>query len=100
EESRPRPTPRSFLATYRALRADFGSIGLAVATLASVGIVGWAIVDLMAAHTGYLRAALFHGHLELAVAALTLVEGRRLVDYDSPPLDKRAGVLAARQPSC
>jgi hypothetical protein len=39
-----------------------------------VGIVGWALHDLIAARTGYLRLAISHGYLELAVATLFLLE--------------------------
>jgi hypothetical protein len=84
EEGRDRPTPRSFLASYRALLADFGGPGLLAAVACAAAVMVWALLDLAAARDGYLRAALFHGHLELAVAALVIVEHRRLADYASP----------------
>jgi hypothetical protein len=77
EEDRRRETPRTFAATLRALAADVGRPLLALTGLAAVGLAVWAAVDVFAARTGYLRAVLFHGHLELAAAALLFVEGAR-----------------------
>ncbi|MEQ9073900.1 MAG: hypothetical protein RLP09_08570 [Sandaracinaceae bacterium] len=77
EEDRPRETPRTFAATLRALRADFGAPLLTLAFVAAVGLAGWAAWDVFAARHGYLRAVLFHGHLELVAAALLFVEGTR-----------------------
>jgi hypothetical protein len=78
EDDRPRVTPRSFRASYRALRDELGTLVLAVFALASVGLAIWACVDLVEARTGYLRFARFHGMLELTAIALWLiVPGRR-----------------------
>ncbi len=78
EEDRPQRTPRSFLASYRALESDFGPWPLALVGLGCVALAIWAVVDLAEARTGYLRMAIFHGHLELAAAALLFAEGRPL----------------------
>jgi hypothetical protein len=72
EDDRPRETPRSFRATYLALRDELGSVLLAAFALASVGLAIWACVDLVEARTGYLRFARFHGMLELTAIALWL----------------------------
>jgi hypothetical protein len=77
EEDRPRETPRTFAASLRALAADFGWPLLLLTFAAALGIAVWATIDLLEARAGYLRAVLFHGHLEIAAAALLLVEGRR-----------------------
>lgn len=77
EEDRPQPTPRTFAASFRALERDFGPRLLWASLLLMAGLAVWAVGDLMAARTGYLRMALFHGYLELAAAALLFVEGRR-----------------------
>jgi hypothetical protein len=76
DDDRERPTPRTFRASFRALRDDLGPIVLAVAALASLGVIAWALVDLGEARAGYLRAAIFHGHLELVALALVATEGR------------------------
>lgn len=76
EEDRPQPTPRTFAASFRALERDFGPLLLWASLFLMGGLAVWAIGDLMAARTGYLRMALFHGYLELAAAALLFVEGR------------------------
>ena len=76
EEDRGRPTPRSFVRTVRALTADFGAPGLCLCLVLALGITGWAAFDLFSAYDGYLRAAVFHGHLELAALALLFAEGR------------------------
>jgi hypothetical protein len=76
EEDRDRPAPRSWRASLRTLRADFGDPWLAAFGMVFVGLAGWGLVDLMAARTGYLRLALFHGPLEFGVLALVLAEGR------------------------
>ena len=77
EEDRQRETPRTFAASLRALREDFGAPLLALVILVCLGVAVWAAVDVFAARNGYLRAVLFHGHLELAAAALLFIEGRR-----------------------
>jgi hypothetical protein len=91
EEDRPRPAPRTFAGSYRALRADFGLAPLLVAAALSAAVAVWACVDLSGARTGYLRFASFHGQLELAAAALLWAEGWRWSSRGrcstSPPCD-------------
>jgi hypothetical protein len=70
EDDRPRATPRSFRASYLALRDELGSLLLAAFALASVGLAIWAVADLVEARAGYLRFARFHGMLELTAIAL------------------------------
>lgn len=77
EDARARPVPRSFCASWLALRADIGRGPLALAAAMAIGIALWGAGDLVAAREGYLRLAAFHGYLELAVMALLLVERRR-----------------------
>jgi hypothetical protein len=77
EEDRPRETPRTFAASFRALREELGLPILVLTALAALGLAAWAAADLYAARFGYLRAVLFHGHLEIAAAALLFVEGAR-----------------------
>jgi hypothetical protein len=72
EEDRARPTPRTFRASVEALREE-GSLGVIVAfAVAALGLAVWAAFDLYEARFGYLRGALFHGYLELAIAAALL----------------------------
>jgi hypothetical protein len=56
---------------------DFGVVPLVIFVALALGIAAWAVVDLTQARLGYLRLAVFHGYLELAVGALWLIEGRR-----------------------
>ncbi len=77
EDARGRPAPRPFQATWRALVADFGAPLLLAFVALALFIAAWGAVDLVQARWGYLRLAAFHGYLELAAAALFLVEGRR-----------------------
>ena len=77
EDARPRPAPRPFRASWRALRDDLGRPLLGLALLLALGIATWGALDLIAAREGYLRLATFHGYLELAVAALLVLERRR-----------------------
>jgi hypothetical protein len=77
EDDRPRAAPRPWRATWRALVEDFGAVPLAIFVALALGIAAWAVVDLTQARLGYLRLAVFHGYLELAVGALWLIEGRR-----------------------
>lgn len=74
EDDRPRATPRTFRATYRALELDFGRIALWLACACAFAFAAWAVVDLSVARHAYLRFALFHGHLELAALALWWAE--------------------------
>jgi hypothetical protein len=76
EDARTRRSPRPFRSTYRALLADLGPVVLVGATLAAFAIAVWAVVDLATARDGYLRAAIGHGHLELAAGALLFAGGR------------------------
>ena len=46
------------------------------AAIATLVFCAWGLRDLYGARDGYLSFARFHGSLELAVAALWLVEGR------------------------
>lgn len=74
EDDRPQPAPRTFAASLRALRNDMGAVTLLIALALGVWFAVWAVLDLTASRTGYLRLALFHGYLELAVAAWFFVE--------------------------
>jgi hypothetical protein len=77
EDARERPVPRSFRASWQALRLAFGGAALALVAALAAGLALWGAYDLVAAREGYLRLAAFHGYLELAVAALLIVERRR-----------------------
>lgn len=77
EDDRARRTPRPFRATARALVADLGGPALVLFVVATVLFLTWGGWDAVAARHGYLRAALFHGHLELAALVLAALEGRR-----------------------
>jgi hypothetical protein len=79
DEDRPRETPRTFAASLRALTGELGWPLVALTLLATLGLAVWAAFDLFEARTGYLRAVLFHGHLEVAAAALLFVQGVRPV---------------------
>lgn len=79
EESRERPSPRSWKASLRALEHDFGAPFLVASVLLTVGIASWGLFDLTQAREGYLRLALFHGPLELAVLGLFAAEGRAVL---------------------
>lgn len=77
EDARERRAPRAFVASYVALRRELGVLALATAALVGAGLLLWATVSLVAARDAYLRLALFHGPLELALLALAYAEGRR-----------------------
>lgn len=76
DEDRGRATPTTFRASYEGLRDDLGAVGLVITALLTVGIAGWAALDLMAANHGYFRMARFHGHLEIMALTLLLLERR------------------------
>jgi hypothetical protein len=76
DDDRERDTPRTFRASFRALRDDLGRVVLVVGAIAALGVLAWALVDLGEARAGYLRAAIFHGHLELVALALVATERR------------------------
>lgn len=85
EDDRDRATPRSFRASFRALVDELGPLLPALALLATLALAGWALVDLAAAKSGYLRFAAFHGFLELALLTTLVGEGRRFVVDPSTP---------------
>lgn len=74
DDARGRATPRSFAATWRALASDFGGAAIASTGLAAIGLAIYALFDLAGANEAYLRVALFHGPMELAVLALATAE--------------------------
>ncbi|MBL8684902.1 MAG: hypothetical protein JNK05_37345 [Myxococcales bacterium] len=77
EVARRSPTPRTFRQSVRAMSSELGPRGswvVLVAVAACVGLALWAAVDLVSAREGYLRFALFHGYLELAVVAWLVAE--------------------------
>jgi hypothetical protein len=76
EEARPRPSTRSWLAAFRALRADVTDPLLAVALLLCAGFVVAGSGDLAGARDAYLALAFFHGPLEFAVLTAWFVERR------------------------
>lgn len=76
EEARDRPSTRSWQASFRSVRADLGGPVVLGSVVVLVGIAVWGVVDLVAARDGYLRLALFHGPLELAVLGVVAAEGR------------------------
>jgi cytochrome b561 len=84
EDDRERPSPRTFRASWQALRADLGPLVLAVAFACALGLAGWAVHDLARAHAGYFRFAQFHVLLELCVLATLLTEGRAYVREPNP----------------
>lgn len=77
DEDRPREGTRSFVSSYRALEADVGKRLVGGAAVMALGLIAWGLVDLERARDGYFAFALFHGHLELAVGLLWVLEGRR-----------------------
>jgi hypothetical protein len=79
EDDRDRPTPRSFRASWRALVTELGPVLPWLAITATLALASWALIDLAAARTGYLRFASFHGFLELALLTVMVSEGRRFV---------------------
>jgi hypothetical protein len=84
EEDRARPTPRPWAASFRALLVDVGPWVVATSVVAAVGLATYALSDLVAARAVYLRAVVFHGHLEIAALVLLFVE-RRLPLEGAPP---------------
>lgn len=78
EDDRKSPTPRSFAQSYRALRADVGAVILWGALVSAVALAVWAIINIGAARDGYIRAAFFHGYIEVIAAAVLFAEGRKL----------------------
>lgn len=72
EEDRPRATPRTFRASLAALHEEGSLPVMIVFGALALALAGWAVIDLHAARIGYLRGALFHGYLELAVVAALL----------------------------
>ena len=87
EEDRKRETPRTFRASFEALSKDFGPWLLGATILVALGVAVWAALDVFAARNGYLRAVLFHAHLEVIAAVLLFVEGTRprASTEDAPP---------------
>ena len=85
EDDRGRETPRTWVASFAALRADMGLVFAVGLGLVAFGVSCWAIVDLYEARMGYLRMVLFHGYLEMAALALFFVEKRPLRILDGAP---------------
>jgi hypothetical protein len=85
EDDRDRPSPRTWVRTWRALRDELG-VAVVLGTVAlTLGLALWAAWDLAAARGGYLRFVRFHGFLELAAGAVFLVEGRPVRPVEEAP---------------
>jgi hypothetical protein len=67
DEDRERETPRTFRASLEAMRLEGSLPVMVVFGMLALGLGVWAAIDLYDARMGYLRGALFHGYLELAV---------------------------------
>lgn len=78
EEDRARATPRTFSASFAALREDWGRAGTYLVMLVCAVLAVWAVFDLYAARMGYLRLVLFHGYFELAAVVFLWTERRPL----------------------
>ena len=74
DDLRGRRAPRSFAASFRALRSELGGTVLLATLSVWCGLVGWAAFDQEAAWRGYLQLATFHGPLEVACAGLAFAE--------------------------
>jgi hypothetical protein len=84
DEDRARTGPRGFVGSYRALAADLGHPAVWLVGAVALGALAWGLSDAATARMTYLRLAFGHGYLELAVAALLVLEGRRLRADDQP----------------
>ena len=77
EDARARRAPRGYTSSYASLRSELGAMSIVVATTLTFFVIAWAMHDVTAARDGYLRFALFHGPLEVALAGLAFAEARR-----------------------
>jgi hypothetical protein len=75
DDDRPQPTPRTFAATFRALRSDLGPLLLVVAAALAVLLVVGATFDGAQALATYLRWSALHGYVEIVALALSLARG-------------------------
>ncbi len=91
EEDRGRRTVRTFRASLHALIRDLGVPLLVIATMTAVAVALWALVNVGDARTGYLRMAIFHGHIEVLALALFVVEG-----FPGKPRAKAPNEMASR----
>ena len=78
DEDRARTGPRGFVGSYRAFADDLGHPLAWLFGAVALGAALWGLSDAATARVAYLRLAFGHGYLELAVAAIFALEGRRL----------------------
>jgi hypothetical protein len=80
----------TFGMSFRALRADLGSVGLVVCLGLALLVPAAGLVAPLSTRSLYLSLASFHGYLELAAAALFFVRGYRpLADASEPGFTAR-----------
>ena len=84
EEDRSKSAPRPFVQSYRAIVKDMGRPLVFLGAATTLAVAVWAVYDLAQARMGYLRFALFHGHLELAAAAWLWMERPRHGGGETP----------------
>lgn len=77
EEDRPRESARTYRREWRELVGDVGALVAWAVALGTVGLVAWGWGNAGAARDAYLNVAVFHGFLELGVAAWWLLSGTR-----------------------
>ncbi len=75
EDDRPGSAPRSYRQTYRAMVKDVGGIVMWLTLIGALLFAVWAFHSVGGARNAYLRAAFFHGHLELIAVAVLWAEG-------------------------
>ncbi len=76
QEDTVREAPTPFRSSARSLLVDFRVIGVVVVSLAALAVVGGALFDAMRARNVYLSLSMFHGYLELTIAAYFFAWGR------------------------
>ncbi len=75
DDDRPQPTPRTFRATFGALRRELGPLLLVLAAALAVLLVVGATFDGARALATYLRWSALHGYVEIIALALSLARG-------------------------
>ncbi len=85
DEDHKQKTPRTFLKTYKTLKAEWGLFFLAMVSALTLFFLFWSFIDVEAAGRNYLQIFSFHANLEISslIILFLLVSYKKMADSNA-----------------